>query len=244
MWLGRYACVRCDYWGVSAPSVVPSRPGAGRATAALSAAAAAASASRTPRGLLTASITVVVGLLLLLPIGAVLQIVLTSQLDDRSTTQAIVVMDPARSWGAAEPVLQARLDHAAELYRQGTAPVIIVTGPHRGEGAARDYLARLGIPGVDVVAFRTGADTVGSLQVIASVMRDLQWQSLTLVTDPAQAARAQATASGFGLDAHVSPTRHGSGTALTSESIGRETIALLRYYLLTRWSQPRIVTAS
>lgn len=227
---------------MSAPSVVPPRPGAGRASAALSAATSVTTAvPRTPRGLLTASVTVLAGLVLLLPIGAVLQIVLTSQLDDRSTTQAIVVMDPARSWGAAEPVLEARLDHAAELYRQGAAPVIIVTGPPRAEDAARAHLAGLGIPAIDVVAFRTGADTVGSLQVIANVMRDLDWQSLTLVTDPAQAARLQATASGFGIDAHVSPTRTGPGTALTSESVGRETVALLRYYLLTRWSQPTIV---
>lgn len=229
---------------MSAPSVVPPRAGAGRATAALSAASAvSASVPRTPRGLLTAAITLLVGLLLLLPIGALLQIVLTSQLDDRSPTQAIVVMDPARSWGAAEPVLQARLDHAAELYRQGTAPVIIVTGPQHAEDSARAHLAALGIPAVDVVAFRTGADTVGTLQVIGNVLRDLDWQALTLVTDPAQAARAQATANGFGIDAHLSPTRKGPGTALTSESVGRETIALLRYYLLTRWSQPQLITS-
>ena len=224
---------------MSAPSVVPPRAGVGSG----SISAVAAAVPRTPRGLLTAGITVLVGLLLLLPIGAVLQIVLTSQLDDRSTTRAIVVMDPARTWGAADAVLHARLDHAAELYATGTAPVVILTGPQRGAQAARAYLVQRGVPELDVVAFRTGADTVGSLQVIANVMRDLQWQSLTLVTDPAQAARAQATAGGFGLDAHVSPTRHGTGAALTSESIGRETVALLRYYLLTRWSQPRIIAA-
>jgi hypothetical protein len=28
---------------------------------------------------------------------------------------------------------------------------------------------------------------------------------------------------------------------MTSESIGRETVALLRHYLLTRWTLPQIV---
>lgn len=201
-----------------------------------------AAVPRTPRGLLAAASTVLVCLALLLPIGAVCQIVLTSQLDDRSSTQAIVVLDPARYWGDPAPVLSARLKHAAELYAAGTAPVIVVTGPARSAKAAREQLIASGVPAADVVAFTTGADTVGALQVVATIMRDLRWESATLVTDPPHAARAQATAAGFGIDAHLSPTKSGPGTALTSEYVGRETAALLRFYLLTRWDQPQIIT--
>lgn len=219
---------------MSAPSV-PARPGA----VALS---IVASVPRTPRGLLTAASTVLVFLALLLPIGAVCQIVLTSQLDDRSPTQAIVVLDPARYWGDPVPVMNARLAHAAQLYAAGTAPVIVVTGPARSAKFAREQLIAGGVPPADVVAFTTGADTVGALQVVATIMRDLSWESATLVTDPPHAARAQATAAGFGIDAHLSPTEAGPGTALTSEYVGRETAALLRFYLLTRWDQVQIIT--
>ena len=219
---------------MSAPTV-PARPGA----VALS---IVASVPRTPRGLLTAASTVLVFLALLLPIGAVCQIVLTSQLDDRSPTQAIVVLDPARYWGDPVPVMNARLAHAAQLYAAGTAPVIVVTGPARSAKFAREQLIASGVPQADVVAFTTGADTVGALQVVATIMRDLNWESATLVTDPPHAARAQATAAGFGIDAHLSPTEDGPGTALTSEYVGRETAALLRFYLLTRWDQAQIIT--
>ena len=219
---------------MSAPTV-PARPGAG-------ALSIVASVPRTPRGLLTAASTVLVFLALLLPIGAVCQIVLTSQLDDRSPTQAIVVLDPARYWGDPVPVMNARLAHAAQLYAAGTAPVIVVTGPERSAKFAREQLIASGVPQADVVAFTTGADTVGSLQVVATIMRDLNWESATLVTDPPHAARAQATAAGFGIDAHLSPTEDGPGTALTSEYVGRETAALLRFYLLTRWDQAQIIT--
>jgi uncharacterized SAM-binding protein YcdF (DUF218 family) len=92
-----------------------------------------------------------------------------------------------------------------------------------------------------VVAFDAGTDTVGVLQVVAAVMRDLNWSSATIVTDPAHAARAQATAESLGIDAHLSPTRRGTGAALTSESVARETLALLRFHLLTRWSLSPIV---
>jgi uncharacterized SAM-binding protein YcdF (DUF218 family) len=196
---------------------------------------------RTVRGMAAASVTVVFALVLLLPVGAVIQIVLSSQLDDRSQTQAIIVLDPARYWGDATPVLEARLSHAAELYRAGIAPVVIVTGPSRTAAAERYALMAHGVPARDIVAFDTGVDTVGSLQVVAGVMRDLGWSAATVVTDPAHAARAQATASALGIDAHMSPTHTGAGTGLTSEYVGRETLALLRFYAITRWSVPQVI---
>jgi uncharacterized SAM-binding protein YcdF (DUF218 family) len=196
---------------------------------------------RTARGVATASLTLLGALLLLLPVGAVLQIMLSSQLDDRSQTQAIVVLDPARYWGDATPVLRARLEHAATLYREGVAPVIVVTGPRRTAAFERFELMSHGVPAQDIVAFSTGVDTVGSLRVVAGVMRDLGWSAATVVTDPAHAARAQATASAYGIDAHLSPTEAGPGTAMTSEYVGRETLALLRYYAMTRWQLPQII---
>ncbi|MEI6363389.1 MAG: YdcF family protein [Actinomycetes bacterium] len=199
---------------------------------------------RTVRGVGTATVTLAVAISLLLPIGAVLQIVLTGQMDDRTTTQAIVVLDPAHYWGDPAPVLRARIEHAADLYRSGVAPVVVVTGPARSAAAARAGLVASGVPDRDVIAFATGADTVGSLEIVAGVMRDLGWSAATVVTDPAHSARAQATATALGMDAHMSPTEQGAGSTLTSEYVGRETVALLRYYLLTRPSLPQIVHAS
>lgn len=235
-----YAWGPCDYWGVSATSYA-SRDGR---TPRSVAQAGVLTVPRTLRGVGTATATLVVALALLLPIGAVLQIVLTAQVDDRSATQAIVVLDPARYWGNPQPVLEARLSHAADLYRAGTAPVVVLTGPARTVGSERQSLMRHGVPAEDIVSFSTGADTVGSLQIVAGVMRDLGWSAATVVTDPAHAARAQATASTLGIDAHMSPTEQGAGTALTSEYVARETAALLRFYLLTRWSLPQVVHAN
>lgn len=195
----------------------------------------------TVRGLGTAAVTLTVAVALLLPIGALLQIVLMAQVDDRTRTQAIVVLDSGRVWGAPDEVLAARLGHAAELYRAGVAPVVVVTGPARGVERARGVLTAGGVPDEDVISFATGADTVGSLQVIAGVMRDLDWSAATIVTDPAHAARAQATAAVLGIDGHLSPPAAGAGTALSAEYIGRETLALLRFHALTRWSMTAIL---
>lgn len=196
---------------------------------------------RTARAVATAGLTVIVGILLLLPAGAAVQVVLSAQLDDHTPTQAIVVLDPARYWGDPAPVLRARLTHAAELYREGVAPVVILTGPDRMAGADRFALMSHGVPAQDIITFDTGADTVGSLRVVAGVMHDLGWSAATVVTDPAHAARAQATATAYGIDAHLSPTDRGPGTAMTSEYVGRETLALLRYHLFSRWSIPQLI---
>lgn len=196
---------------------------------------------RTGRGILTALVTIVAVLLLLIPIGIVVQIVLTSQFDDRTRTQAIVVLDPGRVWADHQDIATARLDHAAELYGQKVAPAILLIGKDRETASEKAYLVSKGVPAEDVVGFTAGGDTVGALRVMATVMKDLQWSSITIVTDPANAARADATASAYGIDAHLSPTKTGPGTALTSDYVGRETAALLRYYLVTRWTQPQIL---
>lgn len=198
---------------------------------------------RTVRAALAATASGALLLLLLVPVGAVAQIVLSSQLDDRTPTQAIVVLDPAQYWGDPQPVLQARLQHAATLYLQGVAPVIVLTGPARQQGFERGILTGAGVPAADVIAFTTGSDTVGSLQVVAHAMSDLGLSAATVVTDPAAAARAQATASALGIDAHLSPTEAGAGTGLTSEYVARETGALIRFHVLTRWSLTEVVHA-
>lgn len=199
---------------------------------------------KSPRGWLTALITLAIVIVLLIPIGAAMQIVLTAQFDDRTHTQAIVLMDPSRFWGDDGDVLQSRIDHAAELYQAKVAPVIMLTGRDHITGIERKLLIAKGVPDRDIVNFTTGVDTLGSLQMIAAVMSDLHWDSATIVTDPPNAARASAIANGFGIDAHVSPAKSGPGTAMTSDYVGRETAALLRYYFLTRWTQPQLIHAA
>jgi len=199
--------------------------------------------ARGPRVVVAAVITIVLGVLLLIPVGAAVQIVLTAHVDDRSQTQAVVVLDPAQYWGNPRPLLRARLQHAAQLYRDGVAPLVIVAGPQRKADEERRILLDSGVAEDDIVSFDTGSDTVGTLRVIAGVMRDLQWSSATIVTDPANAARAGATAEALGIDAHLSPTGSGPGAVLTSEFVGREVAALLRHHLVTRWSLQPVVPA-
>src|SRR5258706_388933 len=81
-----------------------------------------------------------------------------SGLDEARGTDAIVVFGAAQYDGRPSPVYKARLDHAAQLYHRGLAPMVIITGGSGGdpkftEGVVgREYLKTLGIPDTQLIA--------------------------------------------------------------------------------------------
>ena len=194
-----------------------------------------------PARIFTLLLTVGISLLLLIPIAAAAQIVLTSQIDDRTATQTIVVMDPAGAWGNQKEAKAERLKHAADLYKAGVAPVIMVTGPQRAYEKSAEELEKLGVDSRDVIYQPTGTDTVGTLAIVATLMSDLGWSSATIVTDPAHSARSQVTAGKYGIDAHMSPAVLDGANSLTSEYVAREAVGLVRHYLYTQWQLPDIL---
>ncbi len=195
-----------------------------------------------PARIFTFVLTVGLSLLLLIPIGAASQIVLTSQIEDETPTQVIVVMDPTGAWNNQKAAKNERLERASELYALGVAPVIMVTGPQRAFERSQKELEKLGIPANDVIYQPTGTDTLGTLAVVATLLEDLGWSSATIVTDPAHSARAQVTAGKYGIDAHMTPSSGEGVSSLTSEYVAREAIALVRYYLYNQWQVPQILS--
>ena len=180
-------------------------------------------------------------MLLLIPIGAAAQIVLTSQIEDETPTRVIVVMDPTGAWNNQNAAKNERLERASELYKSGVAPVVMVTGPQRSFARSQAELEKLGVPKNDVILQPTGTDTLGTLAVVATLLNDLGWTSATIVTDPAHSARAQVTAGKYGIDPHMTPSSGEGASSLTSEYVAREAIALVRYYLYNQWQVPRIL---
>jgi len=94
--------------------------------------------------------------------------------DEAASAQAIIVLGAAQYDGRPSPVLRARLDHAASLWRRGLAPLVIVTG---GVGAGdttseaavgRRYLRDAGVPDSMLVAEATGRESESSLRAAAA----------------------------------------------------------------------------
>lgn len=133
--------------------------------------------------------------------------------DGARPSDAIVVLGAAQYDGRPSPVLAARLDHALELYEDGIAPTIVVTGGSR-EGdryteaaAAAQYLYDHGVPDEAILRETTGRSSWESLAASARFLTERSMTRVVLVSDPYHAARIDAIASEVGLDAVTSPTR-------------------------------------
>jgi uncharacterized SAM-binding protein YcdF (DUF218 family) len=96
--------------------------------------------------------------------------------DETRTADAIVVFGAAEYDGRPSPVYKARLDHAAQLYHRGLAPMVITTGgaggdPRFSEGeVGREYLKTLGVPDSQLFAETQSADTAESARRVSTIM--------------------------------------------------------------------------
>jgi uncharacterized SAM-binding protein YcdF (DUF218 family) len=156
-----------------------------------------------------------------------------SRQDEARAASAIVVMGAAQWDGRPSPVLRDRLDHAADLWEQGYAPHIIVTGgKQQGDRvtqgfAGYDYLREQGVPDEVIKVEVEGTNSYEELSASAFIVNsDGLSPQVIVVTDPYHSFRVQAIADEVGLDAAVSPTDSSpSVTELVREtaavSIGR-----------------------
>lgn len=133
--------------------------------------------------------------------------------DEAHPAEAIVVLGAAQYNGRPSPVLAARLDHAADLYEQGVAPVVVVTGG-RAEGdrftessASANYLHTKGVPDDAILRENQGRNSWQSLAASARFLKQRGIHDVVLVSDPFHAARITGIAEELGLEAATSPTR-------------------------------------
>lgn len=133
--------------------------------------------------------------------------------DGARPAQAIVVLGAAQYDGRPSPVLAARLDHAADLYRRQIAPVVVVTGGaaagdrHTESSASANYLHTKGVPDEAILREVQGRTSWQSLAASARFLKRKEITEVVLVSDPFHAARVQGIAGELGLDAVTSPTR-------------------------------------
>jgi uncharacterized SAM-binding protein YcdF (DUF218 family) len=135
------------------------------------------------------------GLLALAALGSFLtltsvRIVRDGSLQETHPADAIVVFGAAEYSGRPSPVFHARLDHAADLFSLGLAPIVITTGgaasdPSFSEGGVgRDYLMRhRGISERSLIAETQASDTAQSAVRVAVIMRANGLHSCIAVSD-------------------------------------------------------------
>jgi uncharacterized SAM-binding protein YcdF (DUF218 family) len=144
--------------------------------------------------------------------AALIMVLVVSQQDQRRPVDAIVVLGAAQYNGRPSPVLRARLDHAIQLYHDGLAPRIVVTGGvGRGDTTSeaivgRHYLLTHEIPPSAVVVQPQGRSTQASMTAVAKWLEAEHLERVILVSDPFHMFRLRLEARRTDLEAYTSPT--------------------------------------
>jgi vancomycin permeability regulator SanA len=145
----------------------------------------------------------IIGVVLLIAVGYVtiiaVQVVSASRQDQREQVDAIVVMGAAQYDGTPSPALQGRLDRALELYEQGLAPEIVLTGSKQtGDRfteafAGYRYLTEQGVPESSLTIVDDGASTYESLAAARRVLREEGADRVLLVSTATTTAGCRAS---------------------------------------------------
>jgi uncharacterized SAM-binding protein YcdF (DUF218 family) len=169
---------------------------------------------------------------------AVAQIVRQGNTDEARPADAIVVLGAAQYNGTPSPVFESRLAHAVDLYKQGLAPFLIVTGgklpgDRTTEAAtARAYAIAHGVPRSAILGENQGRNTLESIVSVAAILRAHDLSSAVFVSDRTHMLRVLRMATDQGLVAWGSPTPNGpidEDPALRSRQIVHELAGLAAY---------------
>jgi uncharacterized SAM-binding protein YcdF (DUF218 family) len=172
------------------------------------------------------------------------RIVHQAERDEARPSDAIVVFGAAQYSGRPSPIYRARLDHAAELYAQKLAPVIITSGGNGGdprytEGeVGHDYLLAKGIRDAHLIAETQGDNSAESAERIANIMRVNGWNSCIVVSDPYHLYRAKRLLQSYGFEVYASGRRVDSPAPVefNAARVAREALSysLWRMHLIRR----------
>jgi len=137
-------------------------------------------------------------------------VIRASRRDAAHRADAIVVLGAAQYNGRPSPVLRERLNHAADLFHRGVAPVLVVTGG-TGTGdtvseavvAQRYLVGARNVPRRAVIVVAAGRSSDVSLRAAADTLGDSR--RVVLVSDGFHLLRLGIIAQDLGLEASGSP---------------------------------------
>ena len=160
--------------------------------------------------------------------------------DERRPADAIVVLGAAQFDGTPGGVFKARLQHAVDLFHEGVAPYLIVTGgklpgDRTTEAAtARAWAVEHGVPDEAILDEDRGRNTLASLEAVALIMRERGLTSAVFVSDRTHMLRVLRMASDQGIVAWGSPTQSSptdQDEARRRKAMVHELAGLVAYYV-------------
>lgn len=161
-------------------------------------------------------------------------IVAAGTVDEAAPSDVMIVLGAGITRdGRAGWALQRRATHAADLWQQGYAPVVICSGgqapgyPRSEAEACRDVLMRYGVPADAIVLERQSRSTEENAIYSRAIMEERGWQSALVVSDGYHVLRASYLFERYGVQTITSPVAHSQVrmTHLLISSVLRELVA-------------------
>jgi uncharacterized SAM-binding protein YcdF (DUF218 family) len=155
---------------------------------------------------------VVVVVIVLYFVVTLVQVWLTSRDYDPHPAGAILVLGAAQYDCVPSPDLQARLEEALSLYRNGYAKLIVVTGSKQPGDKCTEaqsgamYLEHNEVPASDIVQ-AGGNNTYENIEDAATKLSARKVRVVLVTTDPFHEDRSMAIASDMDLDPSPTPTQ-------------------------------------
>ena len=168
---------------------------------------------------------VIAGLAFLFWLVSLFQVWTAGRSADRTPVDALIVLGAAQYDGRPSPQLQARLDHAFELWNLNLASFVVVTGGKQtGDRfteaqAAKKFLTSKGVSSDLIFEENTGTTTYESLLAVSQIATERKISRVLIVSDPFHMLRAKLIAQEVGLITF---------TSATQTSVIRDTAALRR----------------
>ncbi len=157
--------------------------------------------------LLSAALAVLACLLL-----TAVSIISFSEKDETRPADTAIVLGASVYDNSPSPVFRERINHAVELYDDGTVEAIIMTGGV-GEGnirseadIAREYAQQQGVPEDAICIEERSGITEENLRYAKQLMDGQGWDTALVVSDPLHMKRAMLYAEDLGMEAYSSPT--------------------------------------
>jgi uncharacterized SAM-binding protein YcdF (DUF218 family) len=132
--------------------------------------------------------------------------------DHKKRSDCVIVLGAAIQGDKPSPVFEERLRHAVELYRDGYASKLVLTGgigagtQHSESSVGSTFVSALGIPAEDILVEERSHTTFQNLDEAAYVMASHGLRTAIVVSDPLHMERSMTMADDLGLDAVSSPT--------------------------------------
>lgn len=160
--------------------------------------------------------------------------------DEKKEADVIIVLGAAAYESGVTPVFAERINHAAELLKQGYAEKIILTGGVAEGNSVSDawiaeqYALSIGLQEEDLILEEMSTVTYENMKYSRIIMDEYGFETAIIVSDPLHMKRAMVMAKDNGISACSSPTPSTRYISLETKIpfLFRETNVLIGYELM------------